>query len=98
MGLEISSAEHRLLFVADAIVHSLHLEYPESVGATDHRPSEMVETRIRLLEKAPQEKCLVSTSHFAFPGLGYVAPKQSRWEWRATAGTAEARVVGHPSQ
>jgi glyoxylase-like metal-dependent hydrolase (beta-lactamase superfamily II) len=98
MGLEISSAEQRLLFVADAIVLPLHLEYPEAIGATDHRPSEMVETRIRLLEKAAQEKCLVSTSHFAFPGLGYVAPKQSRWEWRATAGTAEARVVGHPSQ
>jgi glyoxylase-like metal-dependent hydrolase (beta-lactamase superfamily II) len=98
MGLEISSAEHRLLFVADAIVHPLHLEYPEAIGMTDHRPSEMVETRIRLLEKAVREKSLVSTSHFAFPGLGYVAPKRNRWEWRAAAGMAEARVAGHPSQ
>jgi glyoxylase-like metal-dependent hydrolase (beta-lactamase superfamily II) len=97
MGLEISSAEDQLLFVADAIVLPLHLEYPEAIGATDHLPSEMVETRIRLLEKAAREKSLVSTSHFAFPGLGYVAPKRNRWEWRATAGTAEARVAGHPS-
>lgn len=98
MGLEISSAEERLIFVADAIVHPLHLEYPESIGATDHRPSEMVATRIKLLEKAAREKCLVSTSHFAFPGVGYVVPKGNRWEWRATAGMAEARVVGHPTQ
>ena len=98
MGLEISSAEHRLLFVADAIVHPLHLQYPEAIGMTDHVPSQMVETRIKLLEKAAREKSLVSTSHFAFPGLGYVAPKQNRWEWRATAGMAEARVVGHPNQ
>jgi glyoxylase-like metal-dependent hydrolase (beta-lactamase superfamily II) len=96
MGLEISSAEHRLLFVADAIVHPLHLEYPEAIGMTDHRPGQMVETRIGLLEKAAREKSLVSTSHFAFPGLGYVAPKRNRWEWRATAGMAEARVTLHP--
>ena len=97
LGLEISSAEDKLLFMADAIVLPLHLEYPEAIGATDHRPGEMVETRIRLLEKAAQEKSLVSTSHLAFPGLGYVAQKGNRWEWRATAGTAEARVAGHPS-
>jgi glyoxylase-like metal-dependent hydrolase (beta-lactamase superfamily II) len=84
MGLDISSAGHRLLFVADAIVHPLHLEYPEAIGMTDHRPSQMVETRIKLLEKAAREKSLVSTSHFAFPGLGYVTPKGNRWEWRAT--------------
>jgi glyoxylase-like metal-dependent hydrolase (beta-lactamase superfamily II) len=98
MGLDISSAEQRLLFVADAVVLPLHLEYPEAIGATDHRPSEMVETRIRLLEKAAREKSLISTSHFAFPGLGYVARKRNRWEWKATAGTAEARVAGHPSR
>jgi len=32
MALEISSVEQRLLFVADAIVHPLHIEYPETVG------------------------------------------------------------------
>jgi glyoxylase-like metal-dependent hydrolase (beta-lactamase superfamily II) len=98
MGLAISSAADRLLFVADSIVHPLHLEYPEAIGMTDHLPSQMVETRIRLLEKAAQEKSLVSTSHLAFPGLGYVTPKRNRWEWRPTTSMAEARVVGHPGQ
>jgi glyoxylase-like metal-dependent hydrolase (beta-lactamase superfamily II) len=82
MALEISSAGEHLLFIADAIVHPLHLEYPETIGATDHSPSQMVATRLRLLEKAAREKPLVSTSHFAFPGLGHVVPKGERWEWQ----------------
>lgn len=88
MALEISSNEHRLLFVADAIVHPLHLEYPETIGATDHRPSQMVATRLTLLEKAAREKSLVSTSHFAFPGLGRVVPKGEHWEWQPISATS----------
>ena len=87
MALEISSAEQRLLFVADAIVHPLHIEYPETVGMTDHLPSQMVETRMRLLAKAAREKSLVSTSHFAFPGLGRVVPKGKSWQWQPISAT-----------
>jgi glyoxylase-like metal-dependent hydrolase (beta-lactamase superfamily II) len=91
MGLEISSAGQRLLFVADAIVHPLHLEYPETIGMTDHLPSQMVETRIRLLEKAVREKSLVSTSHFAFPGVGRVVPKGESWQWQPMSATRASR-------
>ena len=72
----------QLLFVADAIILPLDLEYPEARGVTDHQPDEMVATRLRLLDKAATEKSLVSTSHFPFPGLGHVAPKGRRWEWQ----------------
>jgi glyoxylase-like metal-dependent hydrolase (beta-lactamase superfamily II) len=89
MGLEISSSGQRLLFMADAFVVPLHLDYPDSIGATDHCPGEMVATRIRLLEKAVRDRSLVSISHFAFPGLGYVAAKGNRWEWEALAGATE---------
>jgi glyoxylase-like metal-dependent hydrolase (beta-lactamase superfamily II) len=82
MGLEISSSGQKLLFVADAVVLPLHLEYPETIGVTDHLPSEMVATRIRLLEKAAKEKSLVSTSHLPFPGLGHVVAKGESWEWQ----------------
>ena len=82
MALDISSAEQRLLFVADAIVLPLHLEYPETIGATDHCPDQMVATRLSLLEKATSEKSLVATSHFAFPGLGRVVSKREWWEWQ----------------
>jgi len=87
MALEISSAGEHLLFVADAIVHPLHLEYPETIGMTDHLPSEMVETRIRLLEMAVREQSQVSTSHFAFPGLGHVVPKGGSWRWQPMSAT-----------
>jgi glyoxylase-like metal-dependent hydrolase (beta-lactamase superfamily II) len=92
MALEISSAGQRLLFVADAIVHPLHLEYPETIAATDHRPSQMVATRLTLLEKAAREKSLVSTSHFAFPGLGRVVPKGERWKWQAIPATSASGI------
>jgi glyoxylase-like metal-dependent hydrolase (beta-lactamase superfamily II) len=91
IGLEISSTGQSLLFIADAVVLPLHFEYPETVGVTDHIPSEMVATRIRLLEKAAREKSLVSTSHLSFPGLGHVEPKGDRWEWRALPGKSEVR-------
>ena len=82
MGLEILSAGERLLFLADAVVLRQHLEYPEAVGCTDHLPSEMITTRIKMLEKAAVDKLLVSTSHLPFPGLGYVVPKGKRWAWQ----------------
>jgi glyoxylase-like metal-dependent hydrolase (beta-lactamase superfamily II) len=91
MGLEISSGGHHLIFVADAFVLPLHLECPESIGATDHRPAEVVETRIRILEEVARRQSLVSASHFTFPGLGYVASKRNRWEWRAVPYLTKAR-------
>src|SRR5207249_567650 len=39
MAVEISSAGERLLFVADAVVLPLHLEFPGTIGMTDHYPS-----------------------------------------------------------
>ena len=82
MALEIVSAGQRLLFVADAVVLPLHLQFPETIGVTDHVPSEVVATRIKLLEKAAREESLVSTSHFQFPGVGYAVPMGDRWQWR----------------
>jgi len=82
MALEISSRGEHLLFVADSVILPFNLEYPETRGVTDHQPVEMVPTRLRLLDKAAKEKPLVSTAHFAFPGLGHVVPKENRWEWQ----------------
>ena len=82
LGLEIASASNRLLFVADAIIHPLHLRYPKAISAVDYDPVEVFKTRARLLEKAATANCLVGASHLPFPGLGYVAPERSCWEWR----------------
>lgn len=85
MAIEINSEGEKLLFVADAMLHPLNLQYPDSRSAMDHIPTEMVATRLRLFEKAAKEKCLVSTAHFAFPGLGRVLQKGDRWEWQPIA-------------
>jgi hypothetical protein len=50
----------------------------------------MAATRIRLLEKAARDQPLVSATHFAFPGLGLVAARGSRWEWKAVGAGATA--------
>jgi glyoxylase-like metal-dependent hydrolase (beta-lactamase superfamily II) len=91
MALDIGSDGQRLLFVADAVVLPLHLEFPETIGVTDHVPREVVATRIKLLEKAAKEECLVSTSHFQFPGVGYAVSKGGRWQWRPIEAARAAR-------
>lgn len=82
MALDIRSADRRLLFLGDAVVLPLHLEFPEAIGMTDHRPAEVVETRLTLLETAAREQCLVCASHFPFPSVGYVKARGARWEWQ----------------
>ena len=83
MALDIRSADRRLLFVGDAVVVPLHLEFPDTIGMTDHRPVEMVETRRALLTTAAREQCLVCASHLPFPGLGYAKTRGAHWEWQA---------------
>ena len=93
MALEISSAGDRLLFVADALILPLNLQFPEAVGVTDHLPEAMVATRLRLLAKAATEKSLVSVTHFPFPGLGHVVPKGECWEWQPISAASESRAA-----
>lgn len=81
MALDISCDGHRLLFMGDAIVLPLHFEFPDAIGLTDHRPAEVIQTRITLLEKAAGEGCLVCASHLPFPGLGHVKARDAGWEW-----------------
>jgi glyoxylase-like metal-dependent hydrolase (beta-lactamase superfamily II) len=90
MALEVSSAGEQLLFVADALILPLNLEFPEVRGVTDHQPEQMVSTRRRLLNQAAQGKAMVSTSHFPFPGLGHVAPKGDVWDWRPISASSDA--------
>jgi glyoxylase-like metal-dependent hydrolase (beta-lactamase superfamily II) len=90
MALDIRSAGERLLFVADAVIHPISLEYPETRAVGDHLPESMVATRARLLREAAETPCLVSVSHFPFPGLGHVVANGERWAWEPMAGPAPA--------
>jgi glyoxylase-like metal-dependent hydrolase (beta-lactamase superfamily II) len=93
MALEIASAGERLLFVADAVIHPISLEYPDTRAMGDHMPKSMVATRVRLLREAAETPCLVSVSHFPFPGLGHVVANGDRWAWEPMA-SSSASVPG----
>jgi glyoxylase-like metal-dependent hydrolase (beta-lactamase superfamily II) len=82
MALEIISRGARLLFVADAIIDPIDIEFPQALGVTDHQPEVMMATRVRLLRKSATEGALLATSHFPFPGLGHVLLKGLGWQWK----------------
>jgi hypothetical protein len=48
------------------------------------------------MDKAAKAKSLVSTSHYAFPGLGRVAAKGKSWEWQPIPVTAIREAEPRP--
>lgn len=85
MALKISSNDAHLLYLADAVCHPLHLEYPETCLATDLLPMQVLSSRRQLLRRATRETALVHAFHFPFPGLGHVTAKGAAWHWRPFA-------------
>jgi glyoxylase-like metal-dependent hydrolase (beta-lactamase superfamily II) len=81
MAIDLESEGERLLFLADVVIHPVHVEHPEWPAATDVSPEQVVKNRRRLLGKAAGEKSLVMAFHFPFPGLGRVHPKGESWQW-----------------
>ena len=78
----IQSAKEQLLFVADAWLHPVHVEWPDTLSVVDHQPDEMRRTRRQLLGRSATDDLLVCGSHFPFPGLGRVIGDQGSWRWR----------------
>lgn len=83
LGLEIHSQSETLLNLGDSFLHPLHLERPEWYSVVDVLPDQMIATRIRLLERAVNEKSLTLFFHFEFPSLGYVEQDGNHWGWRS---------------
>ncbi len=82
MALSISSKGEQLLCISDAVLHPIHLEYPEWYAAVDFSPEQVVTTRRKLLERAENEKALTFAFHLPFPGLGYVIRNRDAWQWQ----------------
>ena len=68
MIVSIESRGERMLFVADALLDELNVQYPECFGAMDVLPDTMVATRRRLLERAAREHSLLIGFHLERPG------------------------------
>jgi len=82
MALAISSGGEQMLCISDAVLHPIHLEYPEWHAAVDFAADQVVVTRRQLLRRAAFEKALVFAFHFPFPGLGHVVQRGEAWQWQ----------------
>ncbi len=82
MALTISSEGERLLCIADAFLHPIHIEQPEWHATVDFSPQQVATTRRRLIDKASVENTMVLAFHFPFPGLGHIIQKDEGWRWQ----------------
>jgi glyoxylase-like metal-dependent hydrolase (beta-lactamase superfamily II) len=79
--VRVASQGKQLLFVGDAIVHPLLIEYLDWYTGFDLDPEQALETKRRLLDWAASEQMLLSATHFPFPALGLVRPSNGGWRW-----------------
>jgi glyoxylase-like metal-dependent hydrolase (beta-lactamase superfamily II) len=80
--VSVSSAGERLLYIADTVFHSLHLEYPGWFPIYDIAPETAVVSKHRIFDLAAKHDILVIGHHlFPFPGLGHVAKAGDGWAW-----------------
>lgn len=75
------SGAEQLLFTSDTFIHPIHIEHPEWYTEFETYGEKAVATRTQILEKASQEKALVLSFHFPFPGLGYIIKKNAQFKW-----------------
>jgi len=85
LAIDVSSRGEHLLYVSDAILHTIHIEEPGWNASLDISPGEAADSRRLLLNRATSERALVHGFHFPFPGLGHVEPAGETWKWNPSA-------------
>jgi glyoxylase-like metal-dependent hydrolase (beta-lactamase superfamily II) len=81
MAVMLTSGSERLLNIADAAQHPLHLERPDWDNGMDLARAEAAATRAMLLERAASERIPLMAFHFPFPSVGTVRAKDAGWAW-----------------
>jgi glyoxylase-like metal-dependent hydrolase (beta-lactamase superfamily II) len=82
MAIVISSGQDHLLYLADAVLHPIHLEQPDWQTVFDLAQDRAAKTRRELLDQAAADQMNVMAYHFPFPGFGRVVSKgPQRWHW-----------------
>lgn len=85
IALKISSEDDNLFYLADTVLHPIHIERPDWIAAVDMDPEQVVATRRRLLERLAAENARALIYHFDFPALGTVDSSGKQWRWRPLA-------------
>jgi glyoxylase-like metal-dependent hydrolase (beta-lactamase superfamily II) len=81
LALAVSSSQEQLLYLSDAVLHPMHLEYPAWRNVFDLDENDAATTRRRLLDRATADNASVLAYHFPFPGLGRVTKSSDAWGW-----------------
>jgi glyoxylase-like metal-dependent hydrolase (beta-lactamase superfamily II) len=84
MAISVASKGEELLYVADTVLHPIHLEHPEwHTDFYDHDLEQAAATKKRIYDRAAADQSLVLAFHFhPFPSLGYVAKRGRGWQWQ----------------
>jgi len=81
-AIRITSGASQLMHIADAVHHpTLQFAHPEWTIAFDSDPANAILARRQLFGRLAADKTLVFTYHLPFPGIGYIRPVGSAYEW-----------------
>lgn len=81
-GVEVSSGDATLLYVADAFLNPFYIRRPDLPFVWDHDQGQTSITRRAIIEHYHTNP-LILAYHFPFPGLGYIrmsSPEDAYWE------------------
>ncbi len=84
MVVSIAQGSQQLLYLADTVLHPIHMEHPDWIAVVDLDPRQVIETRHLIFNRAAADDVLLMAFHFPFPGLGRIRKKGKTWRWQPT--------------
>jgi glyoxylase-like metal-dependent hydrolase (beta-lactamase superfamily II) len=78
----VSDGVAQLLYIADTVLHPIHLEQPSWCSSVAFDPEQVMSSRYHIFRKAAKDKTLVMATHFPFPGLGHIVQIGKGWHWQ----------------
>lgn len=83
LALSIKSNGEELLHLSDAVIHPVHLSYPDILLQFDILPELTISSRRQICERAAATKALVFGHHFPpFPNIGHIVQQGESWRWQ----------------
>jgi len=81
--VSVSSGSEVLLYIADTVLHPLHLEHPDWFSIYDIAPERARASKRAIFDLAAETGAWVIGQHFSpFPSLGHVVKSGEGWQWR----------------
>jgi glyoxylase-like metal-dependent hydrolase (beta-lactamase superfamily II) len=85
MVISFSSEGKELVYIGDAVLHTIHLEHPDWLPIYDILPDKAAESKIKIFDLVAKKNSLVIGQHFTpFPSLGRVRKNEIGWEWMSS--------------